>query len=117
MFPINYNLLLSVIGMHYLAGGEETCYRAIYADLQKEVNPDDIAAKLFSAGLLTESEIDEIENIVLTQRQRMSILLRAVRRSINVDPKNFSTFLNILDTTDRYKPIVARANNIQTMKP
>ena len=88
-------------------------FKAIYADLQSQLNPDDISAELFSAGLLTESEIDEINNFMLPPRQRVSILLRAVRRSIAVDAANFSTFLNILDSIDRYKPIVAKAKNIQ----
>ena len=91
------------------------CFKAIYADLINQLNPDDITAELFSAGLLTNSEIDEIDNFMLTPRKRMSVLLRAVHRSIFIDPANFSTFLNIVDRIDRYKPIVEKAKNTQTM--
>lgn len=92
---------------------EKRRFRAIYADLQNKLNPDDIDAELFSAGLLTESEMDDISS-EHTKRKKMSILLSAVRRSIALDPAKYNTFFGILDSIDKYKPIVAKAMNIPT---
>ena len=39
-------------------------------NLQNHVNPDDITAEHFSAGLLTDSEIDAIDKHMLPPRQR-----------------------------------------------
>ena len=87
----------------------QTCFRSMYADLQSQLNPDDTSANLYSAGLLSMSERDEVNNIMLTNHKRATILLSAVERAILIDPKNFSIFLDILDTINRYRPIASRA--------
>ena len=89
----------------------KTCFRSMCADLQRQLNPDDISANLYSAGLLSMSERDEVNNVMLTSQKRATILLTAVERAIHIDPKNFSTFLGILDKIYRYRPIASQARS------
>ena len=79
------------------------------ADLQSQLNPDDISAHLYSAALLTQTEYDEVNNFMLPNHTRITKLLSAVEKAIHIDAKNFSTFLNVLDKTSRYRPIARRA--------
>ena len=86
-----------------------SCFREMLADLQSQLNPDDISAHLYSAALLTATEHDEVNNRMLPNHARITKLLSAVETAIRIDAKNFSTFLNVLDITPRYRPIARRA--------
>ena len=85
------------------------CFRSMYADFESQLNPADISANLYSAELLSVRERDEVNNIMLPIHTRVTTLLSAVERAILIDPKNFSTFLDILDKTPKYKLIASQA--------
>ena len=87
----------------------QSCFQAIFADLQSQLNPDVISAPLYSARLLTPSEHDEVNNHMLSDHKKITKLLSAVEKAIRIDARNFSTFLNVLDKTELYKPIASRA--------
>ena len=86
-----------------------SCFREMVADLQSQLNPDDISVHLYSAALLTRTEYDEVNNHMLSNNERITILLCAVETAILIDTENLSTFLNVLDITPRYRPIARRA--------
>ena len=87
----------------------QSCFQAMFADLQSQLNPDDISAHLYSAALISPSERDEVNNHMLPNHARITKLLGAVETAIRIDAKNFSTFLNVLDKTPRYRPIARQA--------
>ena len=87
----------------------QSCFREMVADLQSQLNPDDISVHLYSATLLTSIELDEVNNHMLPNHARITKLLSAVGKAILIDAENFSTFLNVLDKTPRYRPIARRA--------
>ena len=87
----------------------QSCFQAIFADLQNQLNPDDISAHLYSDALLTLTERDEVNNQMLPTHVRITKLLGAVETAIRIDAKNFSKFLNVLDKTPRYRPITRQA--------
>ena len=62
-----------------------------------------------AAALLTPTEHDEVNNCMLPNYTRITKLLSAVEKAIHIDAKNFSTFLNVLDKTPRYRLIASRA--------
>ena len=80
----------------------QSCFREMFADFQSQLNPDDISAHLYSAALIT---LDEVNTQMLPNQARITKLLSAVEKAIHTDAKNFSTFLNVLDKTPRYRPI------------
>ncbi|KAL5482064.1 hypothetical protein EMCRGX_G022345 [Ephydatia muelleri] len=87
----------------------QSCFREMVADLQSQLNPDDISVHLYSAALLTTSELDEVNNHMLSNHARITKLLSAVGKAILIDANYFSAFLNVLDKTPRYRPIARRA--------
>ena len=87
----------------------QSCFQAMFADFQSQLNPDDISALLYSARLLTPSEHDEVNNRMLPNHARITKLLGAVETATRIDANNFSTFLNVLDKTPRYRPIASQA--------
>eukprot|EP00731_Ephydatia_muelleri_P016660 Em0009g1084a len=87
----------------------ESCFREMVADLQSQLNLDDISVHLYSAALISPTEHDEVNNHMLSNHARITKLLSAVEKAIRIDAKNFSTFLNVLDKTPRYRPIARRA--------
>ena len=89
----------------------QSYFRELLADLQRQLNPDDISGHLYSAALLTQSEHDEVNNTTLSDRVRITKLLSAVEKAIRIDAQNFSTFLNVLDKTPQYQPIARRARS------
>ena len=85
---------------------EEQVLRRYYAELRDQVNPSDIAAHLYSKGLISRNERADAGNEVHSEGNRMDKLLSAVERAIEIDKKKFSTFLDILDRVDKYKCLV-----------
>ena len=85
---------------------EEQAFRRYYAQLREKVNPSDIAAHLYSEGLISRNERDDADNKMHSDGVRMDKLLPAVERAIEIDKKNFYTFLDILDLVPKYKCLV-----------
>ena len=87
----------------------QSCYRSMYADFQRQLNPADISADLYSAGLITETELEDVINLMHSDTVRAAAMLKAVGRAINIEPGNFLKFLDILERVDRYKVTAQRA--------
>ena len=87
----------------------QSCFRSMYADFQKQLNPAEISGDLFVAELITETEQEEINNTMLPQRQRTTMMLAALQKAIKINPGNLSKFLDILDTVPLYKDIAKKA--------
>ena len=85
---------------------EELALRRYYAELRDQVNPSDIAAHLYSKGLISRSERDDAGNKMHSDVDRMDKLLPAVERAIEIDKKTFNTFMDILDRVPKYKCLV-----------
>ena len=85
------------------------CFMALFADLQSQLNADNISGYLLSAALLTKSEFEEVNHNMRTNHEKVTKLLLAVEKAIHIDRNNFSTFLDILDKVDLYKPIASQA--------
>ena len=79
-----------------------------YDVLHKVLNPSDIVATLYSAGVITSSDRDSVNNAMYTLDERNTKLLSAVERAVSANPDNFAKFLGILDNIVTYKPIVAK---------
>ena len=86
-----------------------TCFRSMYTDFQKQLNPAEIAGDLFVAGLITETEQDEMNNVMHPARQRATTMLAALQRAIKINPENLSKFLDILEKVALYQDIATKA--------
>ena len=87
----------------------QTCFRSMYADFQKQLNPAEISGDLFVAGLITETEQEEMNNLMHPARQRATTMLAALQRAIKINPGNLTKFLDILDTVVLYQDIAKKA--------
>ena len=85
---------------------EEQALTKYYAELREKVNPSDIAAHLYAKGLISRNERADANNKMHSEGDRMDRLLPAVERAIEIDNKNFYTFLDILDGDPKYKRLV-----------
>ena len=82
-----------------------------YAVLRDQVNPSDIAAHLYAKDLISRSERADADNKMHSDGDRMDRLLPAVERAIEIDKKNFYTFLDILEGVSKYKCLVESMRN------
>ena len=87
----------------------QTCFRSMYADFQKQLNPAEIAGDPFVAGLITETEQDEMNNAMHSDRQRATTMLAALQRAIKINPGNLIKFLDILEKVALYQDIATKA--------
>ena len=87
----------------------QTCFQSMYADFQKQLNPAEISGDLFTAGLITEAEQQDMDNLMHPVRQRATTMLAALQRAIKINPRNLAKFLDILDTVVLYKDIATKA--------
>ena len=87
----------------------QSCFRSMFADLQRQLNPADISAYLYSAGLITETEFEDVDNRMYSDMERASVMLKAVGRAINIESGNFLKFLDILERVSRYKNTAQKA--------
>ena len=89
----------------------QSCFRSLYADFQRQLNPADISADLYSAGLITETELEVVDNRMCSDMERASAMLKAVGRAINIESGNFLKFLDILERVSRYKSTAQKARS------
>ena len=70
-------------------------------------DPSDLATQLYSAGVITKSIEDEVnDSHGLTRKQRCHILLSAVERKIHVSPRStFKKFARCLSREATYKDL------------
>lgn len=84
---------------------ESKVFVKYFAELKKNVtNPEKIAAKLLSRGVITESEMNAVSNTMTTAQ--MDKLLPAVQRAIRINKKNFGTFMEVLNLEPQYHDLV-----------
>ena len=81
-------------------------FRIVYATLTKALVPDEITPALFSEGLISNFEKNEINVQGQTQEQKATKLLAAVQRAIHAEQNNFYTFLKLLNKHKKYKCLV-----------
>ena len=65
----------------------------------------DVTAEMFSRKIISEVEKCEINNKPTWQGKNVA-LLEALERAIHLDCRNFTTFLNILESVRKYKHLV-----------
>ena len=76
---------------------EEKAFAHCYGDLSHGVSsPDMVATDLYSQGILTSSERDQVQNMMLTVDQRTNHLLRFMEVHIRHDPRAFHVMLSVL---------------------
>lgn len=80
-------------------------FRKVYADLEKALYPDDVTGKLFTLGLITQTERDSINGNGLDSTKK---LLQAVEKAIFIDPKNLDIFRSVLESIGKYKPLAEK---------
>ena len=85
---------------------EEQALRTHYAELREQVNPSDIAAHLYAKELISRNERADADNKMHSESDRMDRLLTALERAIDIDKKNFYTFMDILGRVSKYKFLV-----------
>ena len=83
-------------------------FRKKYDLLSETLTPDDITAKLYSRGLISASEKEDIEVAEVPLKRRTAKLLAAVERAIKTEPDNFYTFLKVLNGHLKYKKLVEK---------
>ena len=81
-------------------------FRLHYYQLSKTLKPDDITAKLYSTGLISQADKGDIEVTGQSLQHKTAKLLDAVERAINAEPNNFYTFLKVLNRHQIYKRLV-----------
>ncbi|KAL5469231.1 hypothetical protein EMCRGX_G030456 [Ephydatia muelleri] len=81
-------------------------FRIFYATLSEALVPDEITPALFSKGLISKLEKNEINVQGQTQEQKATKLLAAVQRAIHAEQNNFYTFLKLLNKHKEYKLLV-----------
>ena len=85
-------------------GGEEECFRIVYADLQSQLNADNITGKLYSKEILTQCDKEDINNPILNCfNTKSDQTTRCCGKS------NKSTIFTTLETIPLYKSIVEKA--------
>ena len=94
--------------LNFLFHAVQRTFQTNYGNLLLQLNPDDITAHLFSEHVISKNERDEIDKVELPTIERNKKLLSALERAINIDEKNFSKFLNLLDQCGKYKDLVGR---------
>lgn len=69
------------------------------------IYPDDITSKLYTIGLICNTEMTKIENQQNDDLKKNKFILDAVQRAIVIDSNNFKVFLTILKTVPKYEPL------------
>ena len=92
--------------MHFFFHAVQSVFQTFYGELVEQLNSNDITADLFAAKIISANERDEADNRSLPMQERNKQLLRALERTIIIDYHNFSTFFNISDKHNTYKPLV-----------
>ena len=85
----------------------QTCFQSMYADFLMLLNPADIAGNLYAKRLLTQDELDHVDNTEKTVKERTTVLLEAVGRGI--DSVKYSQFLDTLDSVATYRAVANQA--------
>lgn len=80
-------------------------FRTNYAAMIEQIKPTEIYHKLYSGGLITQTERDNIFQYG-DSRKGTTELVNAVERAIAANPSNFKIFLNILKTERRYSRLI-----------
>ena len=89
----------------------QSCFQSMFADFQRQLNPADISADLYSARLITVTELEDVDNCMHSVPVRASAMLKAVGRAINIESGNFLKFLDILERVDPYKVTAQKARS------
>lgn len=83
-------------------------FKKYYNDLSEGLSPGDITTDLFSKGVISPSDLDEIQVVKQTNKEKADLLLRAVKRIIQIDHTRFFIFLKSLNKRRKYTPLVKK---------
>ena len=79
------------------SSAESRAFRKCSADLIREIqNPELLVWELYSDDVVSETVTDEVSMVGLSDVQRKTRLLNAVRAQITVHPVKFKDFLRVL---------------------
>ena len=76
-------------------------FRKHYAVMKETLNPDDLTHHLYTEGLISVTERDNINQHQNTHEKTI-LLLKAVESAIKLDPKQFDVFLGCLKSVPKY---------------
>ena len=67
-----------------------------------------LSGHLLARGLITMEKYDELRNVMLSQASRAASLVELVQRRVQLDPQNYSKFINILKEDSEYYSDILR---------
>ena len=83
-------------------------FRHHYSKLSEQITPEDITGKLYSSGLISQHEKEEIQVAGQPKNHMTSKMLDAVERAIKADDDKFYTFLKLLNVHRKYKRLIKK---------
>lgn len=92
-----------MISFHYTA-----VFRTLYADILEQINPDDIAAELYSKSLISLADREDVDNLMHSGHSRATVLLNAVERAVKADHNNVMIFVEVLHCIPKYKELAIK---------
>ena len=88
---------------------ERSVLRSCYKDLVKEItDPNALAVDLYSQGVLTASERDQVTQATLTTSQRNEHLLRFLEARVASDRDAFNKLVSILESEEAYSGLARK---------
>ncbi|KAL5509311.1 hypothetical protein EMCRGX_G004653, partial [Ephydatia muelleri] len=88
---------------------ERSVLRSCYKDLVKEItDPNALAVDLYSQGVLTASERDQVTQATLTTSQRNEHLLRFLEARVASDRDAFDKLVSILESEEAYSGLARK---------
>ena len=90
---------------------EETPERRAFKEcmplLERVLNADDMATNLFSKGVITHTDLEEV-NAKATRGGKAKALVNAVYANLATNPDNFRTFVGVMKREGAYEKLASR---------
>ena len=104
------SLLTKIISWYIMSNTpERSVLRSCYKDLVKEItDPNALAVDLYSQGVLTASERDQVTQATLTTSQRNEHLLRFLEARVASDREAFDKLVSILESEEAYSGLARK---------
>ena len=97
MYKIPVLIIVCYAAVQETESAECRSFQRHYADLLETIgNPTPLAARLYSAGLLSRHTRDKINELTLRE-QKVTELLVATETTIRLDPSNYPQFVEALE--------------------
>ena len=88
---------------------EYRSFQCHYAGLFESIsNPTTLAARLFSAGLLSRDTRKKIAGRGLADSEKVSEILDAIETTIKLEPRNFSNFVKELEKDSTLRELCSK---------